>query len=238
VLGVGALGSSSKKVWGSSGRGVDVDLVAPGQGSGVIVSSELPDIATAQTGSTPNGTSYATPIVSGAAALVWARHPAWDASRVEAALLMSARHLSGARPNTTSGFGRLDVKAALKAAPAADLDEPNEWPAAARLAVPLAHATRLAATVGGNDDPLDAYPLTTKGSSTVRVQSARPMQAFLLRAASVDAIDRSVATVGNAASARATGTRIQLHVPRKGSWFLVVVARHATAPVGYTIRVG
>jgi hypothetical protein len=72
----------------------------------------------------------------------------------------------------------------------------------------------------------------------VRVRSARPMQAFLLRAASVDAIDRTVSTVSSAASARGTGTRIQLHVPRKGSWFVVVVASHATAPVGYTLRVG
>ena len=45
------------------------------------------------------------PLVTGAAALVWATHPAWDASRVAAALTLSAKHLSGARPNAARATG-------------------------------------------------------------------------------------------------------------------------------------
>ena len=131
VLGVGALGNGSRSVWSQSGRrGPQVDLVAPGGGLGVVYSSfGSPD---QQWGSTTLATSFATPLVSGAAALVWARHSAWDASRVAAALMMSATHLSGARPNTISGYGLLNVKAALRAMPPADLDEPNDWASAAR----------------------------------------------------------------------------------------------------------
>ena len=139
VLGVGALApGSTRSVWKDSGRGALVDLVAPAFGSGVVISSGVdPTQQTAVTpGTAKGGTSFATPLVTGAAALVWARHPSWDASRVEAALLQSAKRVGrGARPNTVSGYGRLDVKAALHTTPPADLDEPNDWsrrPAACR----------------------------------------------------------------------------------------------------------
>ena len=134
VLGVGALSAGGKAVWSQSGRGPQVDLVAPGGGQGVVYSSfGSPE---QQWGSTTLATSFATPLVSGAAALVWAKHSSWDASRVAAALTMSAKPLSGARPNTTSGYGRLDVQAALRAAPPADLEEPNDWASAARRSRP------------------------------------------------------------------------------------------------------
>ncbi|MEO9174850.1 MAG: S8 family serine peptidase, partial [Gaiellales bacterium] len=95
VIAVGALGSGKRKIYANSGRGSFVDLVAPGAGSGVIISGEVSQ--TQQTSVTPDGTSFAAPLVSGAAALVWARHPAWDASRVAAALMLSASHISGPR---------------------------------------------------------------------------------------------------------------------------------------------
>ncbi len=128
---------------------------------------------TQQTSVTPGeakgGTSFAAPLVTGAAALVWARHPAWDASRVAAALMLSATRLKGARPNPNSGYGRLDVKAALHTTPPADLDEPNDWSTAARGLPLLPHGRPLAASVGGSNDPIDAYPIATTGKLTVRV---------------------------------------------------------------------
>jgi subtilisin family serine protease len=237
VIGVGALsGGSTRKVWPDSGRGSFVDLVAPGAGSGVVISSEVPFAQ--QTALTPDGTSFATPLVTGAAALVWAKHPAWDASRVAAALMLSAKHLSGPRPNNNSGYGRLDVKAALKIAPPADLDEPNDWSSAARGVPPLAHGRVLSATVGGSNDPLDAYPLTTTARSTVRITGRGTLHAYLLRSGSIGAIDRSTRAVRASSSARAIGTSIRLRVPRAGTWFVVLTAKGSKAPVGYTMRVG
>ena len=236
VLGVGALESGSKtKVWANSGRGKQVDLVAPGGGSGVIVSSLV--TPTAQFGGTPDGTSFASPLVAGAAALVWAKHPAWDASRVSAALTSSAKHLSGARPNNTSGYGLLDVKAALAASPPADLDEPNDWASAVRSHSSLVHRTKLAARVGGNDDPPDAYPIDTMGSLTVRIVAKAPVTAYLLRDASLSAIDKPT-SLRTAASSTKAGTSVHLKVPRLGRWYVVVTAPKSLTPVGYTLRVG
>ena len=242
VLGVGALeAGSTTKVWANSGRGSFVDLVAPAFGSGVVISSGVaPDQQTSVTpGEAKGGTSFAAPLVTGAAALVWARHPAWDASRVAAALMLSATRLKGARPNPNSGYGRLDVKAALHTTPPADLDEPNDWSTAARGLPLLPHGRPLAASVGGSNDPIDAYPIATTGKLTVRVSAAAPVQAYVLRAGAIGAID---STKGNAIASAATATydgrSPVLKVPRAGNWFVVVTAKGATAPLRYTFRVG
>jgi membrane-anchored mycosin MYCP len=235
VLGVGALQGSSRSVWTNSGRGPQVDLVAPSGGAGVVYSSLTS--RSQQAGETPEGTSFATPIVSGAAALVWAKHSAWDASRVASALMLSAKHLSGARPNTTSGYGRLDVKAALGATPPADLSEPNDWASAAAGLTPLAHKATLAATVGGGNDPLDAYPFSTKGKSVITVRGAGVLQGYLLRSGRLSAIERPVAKLKVSATRSAAGRTLHLRVPGKGRWYLVVAAQGATAAAGYTVRV-
>jgi subtilisin family serine protease len=234
VLGVGALANGSRSVWKSSGRGPQVDLVAPAAGSGVVYSSFG---STDQAGATPEGTSFATPLVSGAAALVWARHSAWDASRVAAALMLSATHLSGARPNTVSGYGLLNVKAALRAVPPADLDEPNDWATAAR-GPGLAHKTTLAATVGGDNDPLDAYPLTTRKRSVVSIRGKGTLQAYLLRDTKLASIEGSPAALKAAATTHRSGASLNLKIPRKGTWYVVVTAARATSPIAYTLRAG
>jgi hypothetical protein len=238
VIGVGALGNSTKTVWSGSSRGPQVDLVAPGIGSGVIVSSLVsPD---AQIGATPDGTSFSSPLVAGAAALVWAKHPAWDASRVAAALITSAKPLAaGVRPNTRSGYGLLDVKEALAASPPPDLDEPNDWSSAAQGLAPLAHTVVLGASVGGNNDPLDAYPINTKGASSVRIVAAGPLDVYLLTSGSLSTLNNpKTAALQAAAAATKSGTSVRLKVPRKGRWYVVVTAPDALTPIAYTVRVG
>jgi subtilisin family serine protease len=236
VIGVGALGSGKRKIYPDSGRGSFVDLVAPGAGSGVVISSEIP--SDQQASVTPNGTSFAAPLVSGAAALVWARHPSWDASRVAAALMLSATHLSGARPNPTSGYGRLNVKAALRLKPPADLDEPNDWSAAARGWPALPHGPLLSASVGGSIDPLDAYPLTTTARATIRIAGKGRLQAYLLRSGAIEAIDGTTGAVRSSSTAQGAGTSIALKVPRAGTWFVVVTATGSRAPRAYTLHIG
>lgn len=56
------------------------------------------------------GTSMATPIVSGVAALVWARHPDWTAAQVRDALTRTARPLGD---RNRFGAGLVDAKAAV-----------------------------------------------------------------------------------------------------------------------------
>src|SRR6185503_2845216 len=57
-----------------------------------------------------SGTSFAAPVVAGAAAQILARHPEWTPDKVKGALLATARSIGGARG--ASGFGELNVAAA------------------------------------------------------------------------------------------------------------------------------
>jgi subtilisin family serine protease len=58
-----------------------------------------------------SGTSFAAPVVAGAAAQLLARHPGWSPDQVKGALMLTARHLPLATPLST-GVGEIDVAAA------------------------------------------------------------------------------------------------------------------------------
>ena len=59
------------------------------------------------------GTSFAAPQVSGAAALVWQAYPYFSNYLVQQTLLGTATPLGGSQPNTTFGYGLLNVAAAV-----------------------------------------------------------------------------------------------------------------------------
>ncbi len=64
-----------------------------------------------------NGTSFAAPFVSGAAALILSARPDLDATSVKRMILQSAHDAGSAGVNPETGYGILDVKAALAADP-------------------------------------------------------------------------------------------------------------------------
>jgi hypothetical protein len=97
------------------------------------------------------------------------------------------------------------------------------------------HKLTVPATVGGPNDPLDAYPIATKGKSVVTISGQAALQAYLVPSASVGTID-APARLPAAASRMGSGRTVHLKVPRKGSWFVVVTAPGRAAPVGYTLR--
>lgn len=103
-----------------SSRSSFVDVAAPGD--------EIP-IASAlgQNWQSGSGTSFAAPIVSGAAAWIWTVRPDLDASQVAEVIRRSAKDIGPAGRDVESGFGLLDVSAALAlAAPVRDSAEPND----------------------------------------------------------------------------------------------------------------
>ena len=61
-----------------------------------------------------SGTSFAAPMVAGAAAQLLARHPGWSPDQVKGALMLSARQLND--PNFAGGVGELDAAAASSVA--------------------------------------------------------------------------------------------------------------------------
>jgi len=84
-------------------------LAAPGD---VIVSGKN-DTLTSESYYIVEGTSLAAPQVSGAAALVWQAYPYFTNDLVRQTLLGTADPLGGSQPNTTFGYGELDVGKAV-----------------------------------------------------------------------------------------------------------------------------
>jgi subtilisin family serine protease len=98
------------------------DLSAPG----VQVEVAVPTSASPSGYEMVTGTSYAAALVSGAAAWVWTKRPTLDPSQLFQLLVRSARPLAPAY-NSVSGYGELDLRAALAApTPPGDPFEPND----------------------------------------------------------------------------------------------------------------
>jgi membrane-anchored mycosin MYCP len=111
-----------------------VDVAAPGEGVVSLSSTGrgLADTVGGQRGSTPlSGTSYAAPVVSGLAALVRSRFPAWSARQVMQRIKATARHPPGGW-DPRVGSGLVDALAAVST------DTPTAAPAApARTSAPI-----------------------------------------------------------------------------------------------------
>ncbi|HEX7525145.1 MAG TPA: S8 family serine peptidase, partial [Gaiellaceae bacterium] len=103
-----------------SSQSQSVDIAAPGV--------DIP-VATALDNSwaLEDGTSFSSPLVAGAAAWLWTVRPDLDASQVAEILRESARDVGPPGFDTATGYGILDLTAALAApTPQADSAEPND----------------------------------------------------------------------------------------------------------------
>lgn len=74
-----------------SNYGAQVDIAAPGTG----ILSTVPNFSDASGYGTKTGTSMASPLVAGVAALVWSNNPGWSRAQVEDRLLRTAVPLPG-----------------------------------------------------------------------------------------------------------------------------------------------
>lgn len=109
VIGVGGI-NEARQAFGSQGE--EITVVAPG----AQIASTLPNYeVTLNDGSKSygflSGTSQATPLVAGLAALVWSQWPSLDAREVRNKIIQSADPLPG--PIKAFGHGMIDVEAAL-----------------------------------------------------------------------------------------------------------------------------
>jgi hypothetical protein len=131
-----------------------------------------------------SGTSFSTPLVAGAAAAVWTRRPKLDKTQLFDVMRLSARDVGDPGRDPDTGFGILNIPAALRRpARAIDPQEPNEdiylvkpngisrgghapltWPARRQASV----RARLDAT----EDPVDVYRvwLPERGRLVARVK--------------------------------------------------------------------
>jgi len=122
VLTIGATDETNRATDFSSSS-PDMDLVAPGQDMWVAV----PTLWNSAGYEPLDGTSFSAPLVSGAAAAVWTVRPSLTNTQVFEVIRRSAHQVSGRGWNRNTGYGILDLNAALtRKAPAADPQEPNE----------------------------------------------------------------------------------------------------------------
>jgi subtilisin family serine protease len=166
VLAVGAVRPDGGPIIDST-RGPQVAIAAPGKRI----------LSTARHGrfERRTGTSMATAIVSGAAARLLAQRPGIDASQVRALLLSTARDVGPAGRDDATGWGVLDLAAALAApTPGRDSPEPNDDPALARSTPePLPGSAPGAATLRGTieewADPKDDYRVALEQGDTLEL---------------------------------------------------------------------
>ncbi|MFI2650398.1 S8 family serine peptidase [Micromonospora fulviviridis] len=117
ALTVGAVDKQDQLAWFSSTGplartgALKPDLAAPGVGITAARSQQSGGSGMYQS---MDGTSMATPHVSGAAAILAQRHPDWSGQQVKEALMSSAKGLADSYNPYEVGSGRLDVAAAVR----------------------------------------------------------------------------------------------------------------------------
>jgi Subtilase family len=239
VLTVGALDRNGAPALFSSGS-QHVDLAAPGV--------DIP-VAVPTTFHPPNfyeedgfsGTSFAAPLVSGAAAWVWTVRPTLDVTQLFEVMRASAQDVSSPGYDPFSGFGRLDVPAALTVAPPArDPQEPNEdvtyvkpHGLLRRAPAPLTVAGKQSGSVNARldfgDDPRDVYRIWIPGrrAASIALQPSGgdvdlaawgPLTRSVLESAS--ARKRDVRGLSERLGTRRERVRVK-NPARKGAYFYV-----------------
>jgi subtilisin family serine protease len=126
------------------------------------------------------GTSFASPLVAGAAAWIWTVRPDLDNSQLFEVMRRSATDIGTPRFDSASGYGLLNIPRALSyKTPLRDPQEPNEEPreieakglfpnATTPLTVPGRTAGSIAARVDRSEDPLDLYRAWAPAGSILR----------------------------------------------------------------------
>jgi subtilisin family serine protease len=187
VLSVAAFGPRGGTSEFSTANGA-VDLAAPGESILTAVPPAFDREDAAVDGyARLDGTSFAAPIVSGAGAWLLAARPDLAADQVAAVLRRSARDLDARGWDQSSGFGALDLPAALTApTPGRDRSEVNddvEWVDGRRYAEPDPYVWRGGAAVSftasadGWKDPADVYRVRLPAGRRVRVTLTPPRDA-------------------------------------------------------------
>jgi subtilisin family serine protease len=230
-----------------SSRSSYVDLAAPGDD--IIVASAL-----GKNWRPASGTSFSSPLVAGAAAWIWTARPELTAGQVAEILRRSARDIGSAGRDSASGFGMLNVAAALALpAPIRDPYEPNDdidevdpngdryESKAPPLTTQARRTTRIAGRIDTYEDPRDVYRVWLPASSTFTgTLTATTDGDLALYAAGAASVVGRFATSGRLAtvSTRGTGERLSYRNAKRGRWAYVVVKPGAgTLDATYSLRV-
>jgi len=237
----------SGAIAGFSSRSNYVDLAAPG--TEIVVASAL-----GRNWRPSSGTSFSSPLVAGAAAWVWTVRPELTAGQVAEILRRSARDLAPAGRDGSSGFGMLNVAAALALpTPIDDPFEPNDdidevSPGGDRYlsrAPSLTTKSRLASRAAGRvdtyEDPRDVYRVWLPASRTVTVTlgSSSDGDLALFSGTTASVTGRFASGRLAAAATRGTVERLRFRNTTRGRFaYVVVKLPSGTKDATYHLQVG
>jgi hypothetical protein len=175
-----------------SNRSQAVDLAAPGENIPVAVPTWLDPSGY----SAADGTSFAAPMGSGAAAWVWTRRPELDVTQLFDLMRWSAKDVGPPGFDEATGWGLLNVPAALAdSAPPVDPGEPNDdvdqivrgrlfRNSDAPLTAPGHNRASVTARLDVTKDPEDVYRVWVPAQSraTIRVTASADVNVELWNA--------------------------------------------------------
>ncbi|MFN2471233.1 MAG: S8 family serine peptidase [Gaiellaceae bacterium] len=165
-----------------SNRNLAVDLAAPGHNILVAIPAWFTSSRYTSLFDFKDGTSFSAPMVAAAAAWVWTVRPDLDRTQVFNVMRYSARDVYNAGFDLQTGFGMLNIAAALaENAPIVDPREPNDdiyqvkanglfATADAPLTKPGRGQARIRALVDVTEDPIDVYRAWVPGRSKVTIR--------------------------------------------------------------------
>jgi hypothetical protein len=226
-----------------------VDLAAPG--AQIPVATLDPETGT-PTWALEDGTSFAAPLVSGAAAWIWTLRPSLDAGQVAQILRTSATDIGAPGRDAASGFGLLNVPRAISLpAPVRDQSESNDdvddvtpgrqgyhgTPAFTRRAKT---SNRTSGRVDAAEDPRDVYRVWLPKGKKVRARlSADAGIALKLIRSTAPSVARSVSRPYLLATSAttSTGATLAYRNATAGRFVLLVVTPATANTTTYTLSV-
>jgi hypothetical protein len=260
VLTVAATGKNGA-VTSFSSRSAYVDLAAPGEDivvatpdvrSGEIVLAAAPSVA--PTWVFADGTSFSTPLVAGAAAWLWTVRPNLQADQVAEILRRSAKDFGAPGRDRESGFGMLNVAAALSyATPVRDASEPNDdvdeidpngdryFGKQPAFTTKSKQRVRQAGRIDRYEDPRDVFRvwLPAKRTVTVALTSSTDGNLALFGDGANTVVGRFAAKFQLArAETKGTAERLTYRNTKAGRWaYLAVSLPNGTVDATYSVSV-
>lgn len=203
-----------------------VDLAAPGVD--IPVAEILPDGWAAE-----SGTSFSSPIVAGAAAWLWTVRPDLDASQVAEILRRSARDVSTPGYDNATGYGVLDMTAALAApTPLRDSVEPNDDAASAATVTTRGRPSgRTSGRVAAYEDPRDVLRVWLPARKRLAVTASSTS------GVSLGLFQGGIAASNRISTSKRTGVTTSLSFTNRGAGraaYLVVTPARGVRSSDYT----
>ncbi|MCW3000843.1 MAG: hypothetical protein JWQ20_141 [Conexibacter sp.] len=252
VLSVGALDMALAPTSFSTANAA-VDLAAPGESVPVATPVALDRDGTADGITRADGTSFAAPIVTGVASWLIAARPGLEPGQYSDMLRHSAKDLGPAGWDKDTGFGLVDLAAALQApTPAADPLEPNDgitfvdgtaFSKADKYVWTGGAAATLTASVDPVEDPVDVYRIRVKAHRQAKITLTpsagnADLRVYSGRAKGLSATPLSKSQRG---SGKSDVVRVSNHTNKAATYYVAIVApslktRSFDAP--YALKLG